>query len=289
MAASPSMRKDGFTSMPDLLTCREVERLRQSIPGLRATRAVGSCERPNNTLVPLRWNDASVFAVLNDVVRVRRIRTASGGTDLRWISGYFSVKDSRSGPLWWHQDWWCWNHAVTRQPHAPQVALLCYLDDTTVTSGALRVLPGSHLESSAIHAVLPDSHSSMSHLAEPDNPVVCDQPGQVTLEVRAGDAVLLDYRVLHGTHPNAADRERDCLILNFVPSWSRLPDDVRAHLIGGLGLPTDAERRSAAAMLGHLLPRYRGVQRDLVLSRDAPAKFCHVPSQREDTPIAPTR
>jgi ectoine hydroxylase-related dioxygenase (phytanoyl-CoA dioxygenase family) len=177
---------------------------------------------------------------------------------------------------------------VTRQGHASQVALLCYLDDTTVSSWALRVLPGSHLESSAIHAVLPDAHRELSHVAEQSHPAMSDQPREVTLEVRAGDAVLLDYRLLHGTHPNASNGRRDCLILNFAPSWRRLPDDVRAHLIGGLALPTDAERRSAARLLGPLLPRYGGVQRDMVLARDAPKAFQHMQSQHGETPVAST-
>lgn len=274
------MTNDGYALLPRLLSRRDVEELRKAILGLWTTRAVGACERPNNTLVPLRWSDASVVTVLSHAARVQRIRTASEGTDLRWISGYFSLKDPRSGPLWWHQDWWCWNHPVTRQALAAQVALLCYLDDTTVSSGALRLLPGSHLKSSKIHTLLPDAHRDESHASDPGHPVVCDQPGQVTLEVRAGDAVLLDYRLLHSTYPNTADRRRDCLILNFAPSWRTLPEDVRAHLIGGLALPTEAEREAEIMTLDHLLPRYRGVQRDMVLVRDAPTAFLHAHSSR---------
>jgi hypothetical protein len=286
VTARAPITDDGYALLPGLLSLGEVRALRKPIRGLRSTRAVGACERPNNILVPLRWDDASVVTVLSDAARVGRIRTASGGTDLRWVSGYFSIKDPGSGPLWWHQDWWCWNHPVTRQAQAAQVALLCYLDDTTVSSGALRLLPGSHLESTTIHSVLPDAHRDEAHASEPGHPVASDQPGQVTLELRAGDAVLLDYRVLHGTHPNAADRHRDCLILNFAPSWRRLPEDVRAHLIGGLALPTDTEREATAATIGHLLPQYRGVQRDMVLVRDAPTAFLHAQSLRRELQAA---
>jgi len=274
------MTRDGYSLLRGLLTGRQIKRLREAVSALGATRAVDACERPNNTLVPLRWNDTAVVTALNDEVLLRRVRAATGGSDLRWISGYVSIKEPRSGPLCWHQDWWCWSHAVTRQTQAPQVALLCYLNDTTASSGALRVLAGSHLESHAIHAVLRNAPGVSSYLSEPDHPAFADQPGQVTLEVRAGDAVLLDYRVLHSTHPNTTNRSRDCLILSFVPSWSCLPDDVRAHLIGGLALPTDAERASAQAMLGHLLPDYCGTQRDLALVRDAPSRFQHRSSRR---------
>ncbi len=275
MTPRPSLSADGYVRLPHFLSSHEVGAVREPIRGLRAARAVGACERPNNTLVPLRWNDTAVGTVLRDARRVARLRTGSSGTDLRWISGYCSIKDPQSGPLWWHQDWWCWNHAVTRETEAAQVALLCYLDDTTTTTGALRVLPGSHLRSHRIHEVLPAAHRDAAHASEPGHPVTSDQRDQVSLEVGAGDAVLLDYRLLHGTHANASDRRRDCLILNFAPSWGRLPDDVRAHLIGGLALPTGVERAAAAAALGDLLPRYQGVQRDLTPARDAPAAFQH--------------
>lgn len=259
--------------LPRLLSGREVRALREPVLDLQATRSVGACERPNNTLIPLRWDDAPITTVLTDGDRKRRIRVASGGDDLRWISGYYSIKDPRSGPLWWHQDWWCWDHPVTRQARAVQIALLCYLDDTTVTTGALRVLPGSHLRSAPVHAVLADAYRDAACPSEPGHPATEDQPGQVTLELRAGDAVVLDYRLLHGTHANAAERRRDCLILNFAPSWRHLPEDVRAHLIGGLALPDAGERTTALASLGELLPQYGGVQHDLALVRDAPTRF----------------
>jgi hypothetical protein len=31
--------------------------------------------------------------------------TLSVATDLRWISGYVTVKEPRTPPRWWHQDW----------------------------------------------------------------------------------------------------------------------------------------------------------------------------------------
>jgi hypothetical protein len=276
VTARASVSHDGYAVLPGLLSRGDVIALRECVPALRVIRAVGVCERPNNTLVSLRWDDAPVIKVLSDDARVARIRAASGGIDLRWTSAYYSIKDPQSGPLWWHQDWWCWDHSVTRYVSAAQLALLCYLDDTTVVTGALRVLPGSHLESTPIHAILPGAHRDLSCLSEPGHPVMGDQAGQMTLELGAGDAVLLDYRLLHGTHSNASERRRDCLILNFAPSWRHLPDDVRAHLIGGLALPGATERPASESALASLLPSYAGPQRDLTLVRDAPATFAHI-------------
>jgi ectoine hydroxylase-related dioxygenase (phytanoyl-CoA dioxygenase family) len=203
---------------------------------------------------------------------MRRVARASGGNDLRWTSAYVSIKDPRSGALWWHQDWWCWDHPVSYRREAAQIALLCYLQDTTVRTGALRVLPGSHTASTRLHGVLPEAHRD-PHAVSTGNVALEDQPDQVTLELRAGDAVLLDYRLLHGTHPNASACRRDCLILNFTPSWRGLPDDIRSHLIAGFSFPHEANRADAEAVLGQVLPSYDGIQRDLDLTRDAPAAF----------------
>ncbi len=118
---------------------------------------------------------------------------------------------------------------MTFRPEASQAAMLCYLDDTNASTGALRVLPGSHLRSAEIHAVLPDAHREVSALAF-DHAAFADHPDHVTLELHAGDAVLVDYRLLHGTHPNTGDGRRDCVLLNFAPAWRDLPDDVRGPL-----------------------------------------------------------
>jgi hypothetical protein len=258
----------GYVLLPGLLTPDDVARA-----GSAADRAVRSpsgpsCERPHNTLVPLRWNDPLVDLV---VTRQERIRRAIGAEDLRWISGYVSVKEQHSPPLWWHQDWWAWDHPVSLRRDAPQVALLCYLSDTTATSGALRVIPGSHAVSGPLHAILPQAHSDESAALPSGHPALADHADQVTLELAAGDAVVTDYRLLHGTHAHRATHRRDCLLLSFTPDWSGLPFDIRAHLIQHPALPGPHE--TARGGVAELLPTYRGARHDLRLNRDAPTSF----------------
>jgi ectoine hydroxylase-related dioxygenase (phytanoyl-CoA dioxygenase family) len=191
---------------------------------------------------------------------------------LRWVSGYVSTKEPRTPPLWWHQDWWCWNHPVTLRPAAAQVALLCYLTDTNQDNGALRLLPGSHRASVPLHAALRDTHAQDAELAL-DHVALSDQVGQVTLSARAGDAIVLDYRLLHGTHPNLSADRRDCLLLSFTPSWRGLDADIRAHLIQHLAQPTDDERPGRSSWHAELLPSFEGVRADLGLNREAPTRF----------------
>jgi ectoine hydroxylase-related dioxygenase (phytanoyl-CoA dioxygenase family) len=226
--------RDGYALLPGWLT--DVAAARAAA---RAVAAAPACPRENNTLLPLRWDDELVATLLADAERVQALADATDATDLRWISGYLSVKEPHTGALDWHQDWWCWDHPASYEPATAQVALLVYLSDTDERTGALRVLPGSHR----------------------------GRPGRpMTLSLRAGDAVVLDYRLLHGTHPNHAATRRDAVLLSFAPDWAALPTDIRGHLISHLAQPGEHESADGSPV-APLLPRYDGPRRDLSLNR----------------------
>jgi hypothetical protein len=263
-------RRDGYALLRRFLAPDEVRALALRVDAVLRTPLPPGCERPHNTLAPLRWDDPLVDRVLDEPRRRDLIARAVGADDLRWISAYVSVKEARSAALWWHQDWWCWDHPVTYRPEAAQIAVLCYLSDTSADAGALRALPGSHVRSVPLHAELPEAHSRSASELDPVEPAMCDHPDQVTLAVRAGDAVVTDYRLLHGTHPNSAARRRDCLLFTFTPCWRSLPDEIRAHLIRHPALPLPGSRPPS---WGELLPDYSGTPRDLPLSRSAPGAF----------------
>jgi ectoine hydroxylase-related dioxygenase (phytanoyl-CoA dioxygenase family) len=263
----------GFAVIEGFLDDAEVREVRVAV----AERALAadeenSCRRPNNTLISLRWNDPIVGAVLGRQRRLAGLSEVVGATDLRWISGYVSTKEARSEALWWHQDWWCWDHPASYRRATPQIAVLCYLVDTTARKGALRLLPGTHLRSHPLHALLPEAHGDSTAGLPADHPAMKDQVGQRTLSVRAGDATVLDYRLLHGAHANTTDERRDCLLLSFTPSWRYLPADIRAHLIQHPAQPDDLERSQAIAA-GRVLPSYAGRRKNLALNRFPPPDF----------------
>jgi hypothetical protein len=266
----------GFGVLPGLLTGERLQRARDAADRAVAAPEGIACERPNNTLVPLRWNHDLVGLVVS---ARERIATAVGARDLRWISGYVSVKHPHSPPLWWHQDWWAWHHRVSFERAASQVSVLCYLSDTTAETGALRVLPGSHAASVPLHRVLPEAHSDDSTGLDLQHPAMADQPEQVTLAVRAGDAAITDYRLLHGTHANASDRRRDCVLLNFAPNWSDLPEDLRGHLVRHSALPSEDEPGPYGTLAG-ILPTFDGRRCDVPLERNAPADFATTEHQQ---------
>jgi Phytanoyl-CoA dioxygenase (PhyH) len=265
---------EGFALLPAFANAVEVAALQMTVAARFEAPHEGGCERPHNTLLPLRWNDVMVARLLRDDARVAEIRQVTSATDLRWISGYISSKEPHTPPLWWHQDWWCWNHPVSFRNAAPQIALLLYLTDTSEVNGALRILPGTHLHSAPIHALLPEAHSSDAERLDPAHPAFTELPGQKTFSLRAGDAIVLDYRVLHGTHANRSAMRRDALLLTFAPSWCSLPGDVRGHLIDHPALPSNDETPLPSDLLeARLLPSFDGQRRTLRLNRNAPSEF----------------
>jgi hypothetical protein len=266
-------RRDGYAVLKEFLNRGELEALRVDVDTVLAAPLPPGCERPHNTLAPLRWNDRIVERTLSGEPRWRALAEVVGADDLRWISAYISVKDAQSGALWWHQDWWCWDHPISHRRDAVQIAVLCYLTDTTVHNAALRVLPGTHHHSVALHPALPEAHTREAGDLDPDDPAMRDHPDQITLEVEAGDAVITDYRLLHGTHPNTSRERRDCLLLTFTPSWRHLPADIRAHLVRHPALPTAADQPAASGWPVAMLPTYAGQPRDLRLNRVAPSEF----------------
>ena len=272
-ASAERFRRDGFAVLKGFIERKELARLRADVDAVLAAPLPPGCERPHNTLAPLRWNDRIVQRVLSCERRQTALSEGIGADDLRWISAYVSVKERRSAALWWHQDWWCWDHPVSYRRAPSQVAVLCYLVDTSVRNAALRVLPGTHHHSVALHAALPEAHARETGDLVDDDAAMRDHPDQVTLDVRAGDAVVTDYRLLHGTHPNAGSQRRDCVLLTFTPSWRRLPADIRGHLICHPALPSPSERLAVGSWPSELLPSYHGRPRDLPLNRVAPSEF----------------
>ena len=129
---------DGVTVLPAAVPTTVVAALQQELAAGFEADHPGRCVRPNSILVPLRWCDELIALLLGSPAFTAAVRSAGAADDLRWTSGYVSLRDAHTGPLAWHQDWWCWDHPVSFAEAPPQIALLVYLSDTDERSGALR-------------------------------------------------------------------------------------------------------------------------------------------------------
>ena len=155
-----------------------------------------------------------------------------GFEDPKWWSGFVISNPPHSPPLFWHQDWWGWNHPISyNNPIPQQVFLMYYLVDTERYNGCLRLIPGSHMKRHRLHDALPDAHTDdLRKMENPNSPIYQDIHEAVDVPVKAGDLVVGDSRLLHSAHGNKSDQRRTVITLWYMPEFDLLPDPLRARI-----------------------------------------------------------
>lgn len=150
-----------------------------------------------------------------------------GGPVHHWHSK-LSWKSPGSPGSWdWHQDYAFWREEGVARPAMTTVGIA--LDDHDSTNGCLRIIAGSHR-----HGVL--AHPSVGHGRAAD-PSVVDQLREsspaIDVELAAGDAIVFDCRLLHGSGPNRTDRPRTFIhcAYNAIdnPASTRFIDGHQVH------------------------------------------------------------
>lgn len=127
--------------------------------------------------------------------------------------GAFISKGARSdNPLDLHQDW-----TYTDEPAVRARLLWCPLVDVDADSGALLIAPGSHRWSELFRGSgdVPAPLGVVAEQLEPGR-------GLVSLTVRAGEAVLYDPALLHGSTPGTSRQVRPVAALASAPAGARL-------------------------------------------------------------------
>lgn len=134
--------------------------------------------------------------------------------DTVWSTGYLISKPPKSPPLFWHQDAWYWNDSDAYSNTTHQLFLMYYLVDTTINNGCLRVIPGSHHKRHEIHNFVSEAHNDKIRLAENLNhPAYKSHPDEQNIQVKAGDLVIGDARLLHSAQANNLKYERPVITL----------------------------------------------------------------------------
>tara|TARA_B100000749_G_C18360563_1_gene437330 strand:- start:97 stop:957 length:861 start_codon:yes stop_codon:yes gene_type:complete len=192
--------------------------------------------------------------------------------DPRFSSGYIISKPSLSPALFWHQDWWGWDDPVSYTEFIAQTFFMIYLTDTETKNGCLRVIPGSHRTSHPIHDAPAAHNEALAKVVDPTNFLYHSQPEEIPVPVKAGDLVVGDARLLHGTYPNNSEQERTVITLWYHPDFGGLPEGMQARIMEIFhrrGVDTDLGSEdsrnpddwsdSQRDMIAPYLPNYRGV------------------------------
>jgi hypothetical protein len=79
-------RRDGYAVLEGFLRPAELGPLRADVDEALAAPLPPGCDRPHNTLAPLRWNGGIIERVLSSRQRQQGLADAVNADDLRWIS-----------------------------------------------------------------------------------------------------------------------------------------------------------------------------------------------------------
>jgi hypothetical protein len=153
-----------------------------------------------------------------------------GFEDTVFSSGYLISKPAKSPPLFWHQDWWGWDHPSSYTSTIAQFFVMIYLQKTDRENGCLRVIPGSHRKEFELLSSLEAHTNELSAYNDPSSIQFQNLDEEVGVEVDVGDVVFGDARLLHGAYGNNSDRERGLLTLWYHPNFGDLPGAIRSSI-----------------------------------------------------------
>ncbi len=263
--------QDGYTVVRDVLDGNSLARLQALAAGCVADLSPEhrARYRSEGSLIPVA--DHPAFAEFIAHPGLLSAFARLGLEDVRFTSGYVISKPPRGPALFWHQDWWGWDHPISYTDRLAQFFVFLYLTDTHPGNGCLRVIPGTHRRRHPMHDMMEAHSDDLAQVIDPDDPAFAEHPEAVAVPVRAGDMVIGDARLIHGAYPNRSDAERTLITLWFHPDYATLPEPIRARLqeiYCRRGVDTDTEAatglypdrwpEAARARLAGLLPDYTG-------------------------------
>jgi hypothetical protein len=220
--AFDELARDGFAVLPDVLSKREVARVRAKLVEVAGQEQAAGIDHdpkwedgPRNQRVFGLMNKGTEFAELIE----HPVALALMGhlLDPSFLISSITANITGPGgfPMYLHYDQ---DYVPLPWPRFPLVAnIIWMLDDFTEENGATRFIPGSHLE----------DHAGWS--AE-----VMNQRSGETVAVggHAGSLVCLDGRVLHQTGANRTDNElRHGVIAYYCQPWIRQQENFSLSIL----------------------------------------------------------
>lgn len=145
--------------------------------------------------------------------------------DVLFHQGVCFSKPAKSPGTFWHQDYYAWNETRAYANNAGQFQVLVYLRDTGAKNGALRVIPGSHINNCALHKKWGEELQNLDVVELTRRLRTHDKKytwayekydSEVTVSAKAGDLIVIDSRLMHAAHPNDSEEERELLTLFYL-------------------------------------------------------------------------
>ena len=207
-AAIAQYERDGFYHPLRALNTEEVARCRQDVEGVEQ-------ENLDDIGGAFRHKPHLLLKSLDATVRNERILDAVEdliGPDIFvWASLFFSKDIGDTSYVGWHQDSTYWGLSG---PEVVNVWLA--ISSATVASGAMRIIPGSHLDGQIAHRETYNKQNFLTRGQEIEADI--DKDKAVDIELEPGEFSLHHVRAIHGSGPNMADDRRMGFTIRYIPT-----------------------------------------------------------------------
>jgi len=203
-----AFRRDGYLYPLRGLSPAEAQRYRGRLEAFEAS------EGGPLTTTPFRTKPHLVFAWVAELVRHPAILDAVEdllGPDLLvWSSSFFLKEAHDPSYVSWHQDSTYWGLS---EPDV--VTAWLALSVSSVASGCMRVVPGSHLRDQIPHR---DTFARDNLLSRGQEVLVeVRDADAVAMPLEPGEFSLHHVRMVHGSEPNRAADRRIGLAVRYLP------------------------------------------------------------------------
>jgi len=203
-------RRDGFYFPVRVMREDEAQAVRRKLEAHEAASGgplAGSMRHKPHLLFTWLWDLVHHPRILDAVEDVL------GPNLLCWSSSFFIKEKRDPSYVSWHQDATYWGLS---EPDV--ITAWVALSPSTLESGAMRVIPGSHGQQVA-HRDTFEKHNLLTRGQEVQ--VDVDASKAVDLVLKPGEMSLHHVRLVHGSEPNNADDRRIGFAIRYVPTYVR--------------------------------------------------------------------
>jgi len=217
--------KNGFLPAFPVLSVDQAEQLRANLESFEA-------ENEGVLKGSLRFKNHLLFKWLSDLIRsptiLDTVEEIIGPDIMVWSTDWW-IKEANSPQfVSWHQDSQYWGLDTDKL-----VTVWVALSPSTIQSGCMRVLPGSHLGPDLVHE---ETYHDDNMLTRGQSIGDIDEDKVVNLLVDIGQAVLFAFRIAHASYPNQTDDRRIGLAIRYIPpdAQQQFSDQDSAALVRGV-------------------------------------------------------
>jgi hypothetical protein len=204
-------RREGYWSPVEVLDGAGVATLRTRLEAFEAAQghAIAGAQRSKSHLL-FKWLDD----LMRDPAILDPVEDLIGPDLLCWNTIFWIKEAGIPSFVGWHQDLKYWGLDAD-----DLVTAWVALSPASVTSGCMRVLPGSHRGEMMAHD---DRYHADNLLTRGQEiAVAVDEGASVTMALEAGQMSLHNVRLAHASGPNTSAQRRIGVSLHYMPTRSR--------------------------------------------------------------------